>query len=264
MKPDIRLLLVEDEKEVRDRYKTALNDHPMIQLTAEAESLDEAMEVLKNTSIDAMILDLELKQGSGILLLEEMQALDIEKPFISAVTNVVSKVVYESIRNMGVDYICAKTNNDSYHVPLSVIEISAPYRKVREEPYEIARKVNARTKMNAIGRGLNYELSRIGFSEKLSGTQYVLEGLVYLSLSDEQSISLTKELYPYIASKHDTNINNVERNIRIAIEKVWTEQPVNRLKSLYPYEWNPKTGRPTNAEFLYNMNLKLFDKNRTY
>jgi len=261
MKPDIKLLLVEDEKEVRDIYKISLKEHPMIQLIAEAESLEEALVVLRTTTVDAIILDLELQKGSGIFLLEELQTLNIEKPFIAAVTNVISKVVYDSIRSMGVDYICSKANDDSFHVPLSVIEISAPYRRVKEEPDEIAGKVNVRTKTNAIKRGLSYELSRMGFSEKLSGTQYILEGLVYLSLSEEQSVSFSKELYPYIATKHNININNVERNIRIAIEKVWSEQPPEKLKNLYSHEWSEKTGRPTNAEFLYHMKVKIFDKN---
>jgi len=102
----------------------------------------------------------------------------------------------------------------------------------------------------------------MGFPEKLNGTQYILEALVYLSMCDDQTISFTKELYPYIAAKHDTNKNNVERNIRLAIEKVWTEKEIEKLRLIYPFDWNPKTGRPTNAEFLHNMKIKLYDKNR--
>jgi len=264
MKPDIRLLMVEDEKEVRDKYKDALKNHPMIQLAAETENAEEAICVLKDRTIDAIILDLELQKGSGILLLEKMQGMDIDKPFIAVVTNIISKAVYDSIRSMGVDYICAKTNDDFLHVPFSVIEISAPYRRVPEEAAEIASKNNTRTKINVISRSSSFELHRMGFPEKLYGTQYILDCLIYLSLNNKQTTSLTNELYPYIASKYDTNTSNVERSIRIAIEKVWTEQPIEKLDSLYPYKWNKKTGRPTNAEFLRNMHVKLFDKNRTF
>jgi len=262
MYQDIRLLLVEDEKDVRNEYKAALMNHPTVRLVAEVETSAEAYRILQEMEVDAIILDLELREGSGMLLLQRMQSENIRKPFIAAVTNVVSKVVYDSIRSMGVDYICTKSANFSWDVPLSIIEISAPYRRVGEESEEIARKINARTKLNAISRSLNYELIRMGFSEKLNGTQYILEALVYLSMSDDQTISFSKELYPYIAAKYDTNKNNVERNIRLAIEKVWTEKEIEKLRLIYPFEWNSKTGRPTNAEFLHNMKLKLFDRNR--
>lgn len=254
----VRVMVVEDETEVRDEYRRLIKERSILQLVAETDDPDEALQLLEVTTVDALILDLEMPRGSGILLLEKLNTMQIEKPFIAVVTNVVSKVIYDAIRNMGVDYICAKGDPKfSLAVPLSIIEISAPYRKTKERAELISGKLNARTRRDLYGREIEFELSRFGFSLKMLGTSYIQEALMFLVMSDIKEISMTKEMYPYIASKFKTNPTNVERNIRIAIEKVWTEKEVKALKELYSYEWNMNTGRPTNAEFLYNIAKKL-------
>ena len=255
---NIRVLLVEDEKEVREEYKKSFLGHPMLQLVAEVDNSKEALEILRETPIDAMLLDLELgSEDSGVILLEKLQMMDIEKPFIAIVTNVVSKVVYHAIRKMGADYICNKGDNYSLDIPLSIIEISAPYRARKEKSGEVARNLNMRTKHETYRRSVRFELTRMGFPEKLAGTGYLIDGIMYLIMNDEMPVSITKELYPSVALKHQAQVTNVERNIRIAIERVWTDQSLNKLKELYPFDWNPRTGRPTNAEFLYNMKLRI-------
>lgn len=254
----VRVMVVEDEAEVLEEYRALIGKRSMLQLVAETDNQDEALQLLENIPVDALILDLELPQGSGILLLEQLQRMQIEKPFIAVVTNVVSKVIYDTIRKMGVDYICAKGDpNFSLDVPLSIIEISAPYRKTREQANAIVKNLNTRTKMEAYRKSIKFELYRMGFPTKILGTSYCMEGMLYLAMSEQTEISMTKEVYPYIASKYKTNAKNVERGMRNAIEKVWTEQDVEKLRELYPYAWNLKTGRPTNTEFLHNMVQKL-------
>lgn len=254
----VRILIVEDEREIREEYRMLIKNRSMLQLSAAVDNYEDAIQVLEATSIDALILDLELPRGSGIFLLEKMQSMQITKPFIAVVTNVVSKVIYDTIRNMGVDYICAKGDSGfSLDVPLTIIEICAPYRTAREQAKSVTGKVNKRTMEAVYRRTIEEELSGLGFSNKMLGTNYCREAILFILMSESMEVSMTKEVYPHVASKFHTNINNVERNIRLAIEKVWTEQDIRWLKQLYPYEWNVETGRPTNAEFFYNIIKKI-------
>ena len=118
---NVRVMVVEDEPDVRDEYRRMIKERSLMQIVAETDSQEEALHILEMTPVDAIILDLELSRGSGILLLEKMQMLSIEKPFIAVVTNVVSKVIYDTIRSMGVDYICAKGDeNFSLDIPHSL------------------------------------------------------------------------------------------------------------------------------------------------
>lgn len=254
----IRIMIVEDEKETREEYRMLIHNSARLQLVAETDSEDDAIHILEATSVDAMILDLELKKGSGILLLQRMQAMNIRKPFIAVVTNVLSKTLYDTIRGLGVDYIYTKGGKDtSLAVPLSIIELSAPYQRARGQGKSLSGAINKSTMFDIYRHNVEEELFRLGFPNKMRGTEYCKQALLYLLMSEDMNMGITKEVYPYIANKYGTTSGNVERNIRIAIEKVWTSQDVRKLKELYPYEWNESTGRPSNSEFLYNVIKKI-------
>ena len=104
----VQILIVEDDLELREQYRALIQGRTTLRLVAETESVEDAIRILQTDEIDAMILDLELPGGSGVLLLEQMQKLQIRKPFIAVVTNVVSRPIYHTIRKLGADYICAK------------------------------------------------------------------------------------------------------------------------------------------------------------
>ena len=87
---EIRVMIVEDE-EVRKEYRRLIPEYSMLRLVAESGNQEEALKILEEVAVDVLILDLEIKNGSGILLLEKLQRMKIEKPFIMVVTNVISK-----------------------------------------------------------------------------------------------------------------------------------------------------------------------------
>lgn len=255
---NVRVMVVEDEAEVREKYRKLISGHPMLHFVAETDNVNEALHILQTETIDAVILDLEMPQSSGIIFLSELRALNIERPSIAVVTNVVSKTIYDTVRHMGADYICAKGSEGfSWDTPLSIIELTAPYRRTKEAAAEISHNVNHRTRINIYQRSISLELSRMGFPPKRIGTTYCEEAILALAMSDKKDVMITKEVYPRIALNYQTNAKNVERDIRLVIEKVWTEQDIRILHELYPYEWSSKAGRPTNAEFIHNMAQKI-------
>lgn len=254
----IRIMIVEDDKETREEYRMLIHNSARLQLVAETDSEEEAIHILETTLIDALILDLELQKGSGILLLQRMQMMNIKRPFIAVVTNVLSKTLYDTIRSMGVDYIYTKGGKDtSLSVPLSIVELSTPYQRARGLAKSVSGKINKSTMFDIYRHSVEEELFGLGFPNKMLGTEYCKQALLYVIMSEDMNAGITKEVYPYVADKYDTTSASVERNIRIAIEKVWTSQDVRKLRQLYPYEWNESTGRPSNSEFLYNMIKKI-------
>lgn len=247
---DVRVMIV-DEKEALDEYRRLMDRHRMLCLVAESSDEKEALEMLLEIPVDALILDLEIQNGSGILLLEKLQMQNIEKPFVEVVTNVVSKQMYEPLRKMGADYICSKSAiHNMLDIPLSILEICAPYRK-KCAPGAVVLREEKEVYMAGIYRHrIQCRLKELGFSFRLRGTAYLEEGILYMALSGHTDISATKELYPYIAEKFDTNVGNVERNIRVAIEKVWTLNELEQIRRFYDEDWGVKSGRPTNIKFM--------------
>ena len=62
----IRILLVDDHWEVRERLRILLMKEPDFHLVGEAADSAEALEVFKKSSIDLVIMDLNLPEISGI------------------------------------------------------------------------------------------------------------------------------------------------------------------------------------------------------
>ncbi len=254
----IRVMVVEEEGEVREEYKWLIQNRETMRLVAETDCVNEAVFFLETLDIEALVLELELPKGSGILLLEKMQRLPIQKPFVIVVTNVVSKVIYDTIRNMGVDYICTKGDPEfSLEIPLSIIEISAPYRRGSKHVKTIVETENPSTLQEIYQRKIEDELFRLGFSNKMMGSIYCQSAILFVMMSEKRNVSMTKEVYPVIGAKFHVNERTIERGIRTTIEKVWTEQEVWRLRKFYPFAWNAESGRPTNSEFLHNMAKKI-------
>lgn len=145
----------------------------------------------------------------------------------------------------------------SLNVPISIIEISAPYQKTAESTSTINEEISRQTRIDIYKRRTEDELLRLGFAAKMKGTVYCQKAILYILISDKDNLSATKDIYPYVAKECKTNVKNVERSIRAGIEKVWKEQDIRKLKELYPYDCNTETGRPTNTDFLYGIAKKI-------
>lgn len=100
-------------------------------------------------------------------------------------------------------------------------------------------------------------LEEMGFSRDRKGAVYLQEGIRFMVCTDKVEISMSKDVYPYLADKYHTSVNNVERNIRVAIERVWTHQEVAKLQELYGERWSSKAGRPANSKFMKNISRKV-------
>ena len=61
---------------------------------------------------------------------------------------------------------------------------------------------------------------------------------------------VTKGLYPLIAEKFGATKDNVERQIRRAIEIGWGRADLNAINEYFGYTVDGRKGKPTNSEFI--------------
>lgn len=250
----IRLLVVEDEIDIRERYRELLEFHPMIELVGEAETQDEARALLQEKTVDAVILDLELPSGSGMLLMEQLKSLPNGKPFIVVVSHVGSKAIFEAIRGMGADYICSKNEtNFSYDTPLAIMEIATPYRSQKEAEENTVKRQNKATLRRLYEKRIRSYFKRMHFPAQLQGTIFCKEAVLYAVMNDVRDVSITREVYTHVAERYSTTSQNVERQIRHVIESVWLNEPLHIIKTSYRYYYNEDMGRPTNGDFIKNV-----------
>lgn len=253
-----RVLIVEDEVEVREEYKRLMKErHLGLCLAGETDDTREALRILQGTRVDAVILDLELGGDFGISFLDGLNELQGGRPFVVVVTKVTWKDLSKSLYNRGANCVCIKGGkNFTLDKPLTFVEMVATRWKPREGMNVYADKVNLQTQGKVYREDIRVTLEEMGFSGSGCGTEQCVEALLYIVLSEKKDVSITKDVYPYVAYVCKTNGRNVEINIRKSIEKVWLCGYEKKLRKLYPYEWSRESGRPTNAEFLRNMAKK--------
>jgi len=68
----LRVVVVEDSRIIRERLAELLVDIPNLATIAYATTQDEALAILRHGEWEVVILDLQLKEGTGIRVLEEL------------------------------------------------------------------------------------------------------------------------------------------------------------------------------------------------
>ena len=86
MAQTLRVLLVEDSKVLTERLTEAIRQIPQVDLIGTADTEASAVAAAKRESVDVIILDLHLKQGTGFGVMRALAAIHL-KPRIIVLTN---------------------------------------------------------------------------------------------------------------------------------------------------------------------------------
>jgi DNA-binding NarL/FixJ family response regulator len=80
----INVLVVEDSPRIAERMRELLLQEPGVEVVDVVSGEEEAIQAVRNSAIDVMILDLQLARGTGFGVL---QALGAERPTTIVMTN---------------------------------------------------------------------------------------------------------------------------------------------------------------------------------
>lgn len=78
----IRILVVDDHPLVRQGLERLLEAEPDLHIAGEAATADEALQLLDREAFDIVVLDIGLKQGSGLDLIGQVRARCAELPVL--------------------------------------------------------------------------------------------------------------------------------------------------------------------------------------
>lgn len=85
---ELTIYIVEDSPPVRERLIEAVSDVPNARVVGQAEAVSEALEGVQRSRPRVLILDIQLRRGSGIRLLKQMRATGMSLPeLVIVVTN---------------------------------------------------------------------------------------------------------------------------------------------------------------------------------
>jgi DNA-binding NarL/FixJ family response regulator len=119
----LRVLLVEDSVLLSDRISEVVHSLPGIQLAASVSSEAEAVEALQSGEIDVVILDLQLKRGTGFGVLRALRKV-LKKPAVVVFTNFSLPTYRETAMELGAEHFLDKSR-DYDRLPEVLNELSA-------------------------------------------------------------------------------------------------------------------------------------------
>jgi len=71
--PKLRVAIIEDSAIIRARLSEALAEIPNIEIVGHAETESDAIALLEGNDWDAAVLDLQLKEGTGLRVLQKLR-----------------------------------------------------------------------------------------------------------------------------------------------------------------------------------------------
>ncbi|NKB39407.1 MAG: response regulator [Gammaproteobacteria bacterium] len=85
MQANTSVLVVEDDSSTRERFSRVISGHPQLDLVGDAGDLATGIELLHSLKPDILLMDLDLPDGNGMSLIEEIVSakLDTEAMVIS-------------------------------------------------------------------------------------------------------------------------------------------------------------------------------------
>ena len=225
-----KLLIAESAEDFRDALAQTLQGTYHIAITSDGQ---QALQLLRSFLPDILVLDLMLPGLDGISLLQQAVESGI-RPMVLATTRYPSQYTLAALEQLGVEYVMVKPC-DLHAVALRVTDLSQQLKVPafsQPEPRAL----------------ISNTLLRLGISTKLRGYSYLREAIILMSRDPNQSI--TKELYPAVASLCDGTAIQIERSIRSAITTAWKRQDPHIWQLYFAASENGRIPRPTNAAFI--------------
>lgn len=121
---ELRILLVEDSPRIAERVRELLVQEEGVKVLATVSDETAALRALTEQAVDVLILDLQLKVGTGFGVLESMGS---HRPTTIVMTNYALPQYRERARQLGVDHFLNKAA-DFERLP----EIVAQVRSAKE------------------------------------------------------------------------------------------------------------------------------------
>ena len=125
-RPDLRVLLVEDSPVIRGLITEIINDVPGVKVAESVQSEQDAIDAVRRLEVDVVILDLQLRKGTGFGVLRAMRDMP-KRPIVVVLTNFALRSYREAALALGArDFLDKSRDYDRLPAILTEIASSQP------------------------------------------------------------------------------------------------------------------------------------------
>lgn len=214
-----------------------LEQNAEFKVVFDVEGVD-ARKYLDSVTCDVVVTELLMSGEDGFALLEQYKNVR----FIVA-SELKSEVFVIRALDLGAKYYLVK--------PLEMPVLEQRLRSVVATDSSKDKVVRPKTvSEKTLDERISNIFVSVGIPAHIRGYQFLREG-IKLAVEDPPIInSITKSLYPSIATRFDTTPSKVERAIRHAIEVAWNRGKIENINSVFGVKVYSSSDKPTNGEFI--------------
>ena len=249
---DMRIMLVDDNLELRRAMREHLQKQENMRIVAEASTGLEALEHLSKTPVDVIILDIIMPQMDGYSFMEEMNRQQLADPPQIIVVSALGRD----------DFIMRAVENGARFYMIKPVDMNVLTARIREVCGQASDAVPAnRVSMPGRAPSIDEKLASlfltIGIPAHIKGYAFLREAVKMVIENPDVINRITKELYPGIGKRFNTSASKVERAIRHAIEVAWSRGRIDTLNKAFGCRVATKEDKPTNGEFIAMLSDKF-------
>lgn len=264
MNETLKLLILEDDQNERSDFERCVEEMNDVTIVGCTANSDDALAIFKCESPDAVIIDLELHNGTGNGL-HFLSALHTfphnNQAFFLVTTNNSSHTTHEAARKLGADFILTKYEPD-YSARYVIDFLKMMHATIRNQQNKSASShktsPNTLTTIHTAEKVLVYdipetdllsfirnEIIEIGISPKAVGFPYLADA-VLIKLKDSNA-----NIYTTLGPKYKKSDPSIERAMQYAINRAWRTGDPDELLRKYSARISAERGVPTIMEFVY-------------
>lgn len=254
------LLLIEDDVAERVKFKDCAGGRTDVTFVAMTDSGEDGMTLLKTRLPEGIILDLQLMKGkgSGLKFLADLREADLAfRPIVVVTTSNQSRLVYNHVENMGVDWIFSKKQED-YSVGMvldTLLILRESLHTVQRDgvPDDLQSIESPEEYRIRISKRIDTELDLVGIRARYKGRAYLHDAIWLLINTNHDTGSVIEQ----VAVKHNLTYSTVSRVMQTAINNAWDSAGIDELKVHYTARINAKTGIPSASDFVWHYADKI-------
>ena len=229
----IKIVLTDINEDARFMLQSVLERSGRFVVTGSTGDGNQALQLIRDTKPDLLLLDLLLPGLDGLSILRRMEGDD--RPQVVAVSHFVSQDMVAEAGNLGAAMFVSKPYNET---------------AMLENLLQLAEKRSEQLHAPGLEEMVTSIIHEVGVPAHIKGYQYVREAIMITVENMEVINSVTKILYPEVAKRFHTTPSRVERAIRHAIEVAWDRGDLETLQRFFGYTVSNAKGKPTNSEFI--------------
>ena len=258
---NVNVVIVDDNPMILNTLDEVISSEAGLSVIGRADNGKDAIDMIKDTQPDGVLLDLVMPQMDGITVVENIKKKTsmLKNPAFIILSAVGGEQMTEEAFQAGANYFLMKPFDKDILVnkirrigkrpvrPVPGKVLEAPLKAATPEEAAMNREEYMKEHLET---DITKMLHELGIPAHIKGYQYLRDAISMVVRDREMMEAVTKILYPEIAKKNYTSSSRVERAIRHAIEVAWGRGSLEVIDELFGYTISTGKGKPTNSEFI--------------